>query len=710
MKRILNNIKATLFRLFKRRLFLIRLLITSLLAVLIPLSVMSVRQINKENNQINKLIQLQLDNTASAVANHLDNFHTRMISVCIKLMLNAKLHENVLTKGIQYQIDALEAIEYYSIAIPFVKDYALFFPQKEEAYTLSGKYMQNGFIRYFLEVSESDFKSMLNDFSSQPGFMAHPSGNGNILFIFPIHTYIGSSRTISRYVIFLITPSSLLNNMRHELPSGYRLARITRNHKLIYNDPFQYRNYEDSDENEWIISSITSFRGFTVTVQMTKSELLHNIESITLNVKRLSLFGVAVCVVLMVMVVFLNYRPLAKIVKRFTSGDVTTATSELESLSATYARLLNDKGKLTWQLYEKDLMYADRIMENLLNGQKVSSSDIKLLKLDMPFIRVVCAPLKDVKNTTEIIERNVIGSPIYAIEMYDDGRLVFVCSQPNNTHESLSLLTDTLRKLVKADNVLLGFSTSYNSLEFLYSAYLEANKALASPSLSNNHYAAEIKTQELSLLEEDPYVIKTLTHAIKAGETYMIEFAVSAFEQIFKAHSQEAEKHYACYQLLDLYKRLGENVGIEIDLAQYTEILQESKLDVLQERFIEVLTEQLNQRKLVVSSTSNSLSTDLLMFIKNNHCDPMFSMNEVADHLGVSIYTASRMLKTLTNTNFRKYLNDIRIEHACHLLLSTNLTIRDVSEQVGFTSTSYFIHIFKTTVGKTPAMFRKQES
>ena len=79
----------------------------------------------------------------------------------------------------------------------------------------------------------------------------------------------------------------------------------------------------------------------------------------------------------------------------------------------------------------------------------------------------------------------------------------------------------------------------------------------------------------------------------------------------------------------------------------------------------------------------------------------------MADHLGVSIYTASRMLKTLTGINFRKYLNDMRLERAKELLITTDMPISVVSDQAGFTSTSYFIKTFKDSENMTPSSYRK---
>lgn len=83
------------------------------------------------------------------------------------------------------------------------------------------------------------------------------------------------------------------------------------------------------------------------------------------------------------------------------------------------------------------------------------------------------------------------------------------------------------------------------------------------------------------------------------------------------------------------------------------------------------------------------------------------SLNDVADYMQVSIYTASRLLKNATGVNFRKLLNDLRIEHAKDLLAHSTLSIQEIAEQSGFTTASYFVSVFKKSEGITPNVYRK---
>ena len=170
-------------------------------------------------------------------------------------------------------------------------------------------------------------------------------------------------------------------------------------------------------------------------------------------------------------------------------------------------------------------------------------------------------------------------------------------------------------------------------------------------------------------------------------------------------------KEYRRLQVTLQMAMVSGNSGSQEDMQRFSGItsLLFSKPEVAQ--FME--SEMYLQRMLAgifneLTKAADVTYSNLIQYINDHFTDPMFSMNEVAEHLGVSIYTASRMLKTLTGINFRKYLNDMRIEYARDLLLSTDLSVNDIAAQAGFTSPSYFISIFKKDENTTPSNFRKQ--
>ena len=78
----------------------------------------------------------------------------------------------------------------------------------------------------------------------------------------------------------------------------------------------------------------------------------------------------------------------------------------------------------------------------------------------------------------------------------------------------------------------------------------------------------------------------------------------------------------------------------------------------------------------------------------------------MAEELRVSPEHLSRVMKSVTGTNYIEILNQMRLEQAKIYLKSTNLKLEEIAERVGWGSARYFIRIFKQYEGITPTIYR----
>lgn len=85
-----------------------------------------------------------------------------------------------------------------------------------------------------------------------------------------------------------------------------------------------------------------------------------------------------------------------------------------------------------------------------------------------------------------------------------------------------------------------------------------------------------------------------------------------------------------------------------------------------------------------------------------------YSIKDVAEHCGLcesSLYIKFRKLLNQTPIDTR---HKILTERASLLLQTTDLTVEEISNQLGFSSSSYFRRVFCKQVGKTPSQYRKE--
>ena len=64
------------------------------------------------------------------------------------------------------------------------------------------------------------------------------------------------------------------------------------------------------------------------------------------------------------------------------------------------------------------------------------------------------------------------------------------------------------------------------------------------------------------------------------------------------------------------------------------------------------------------------------------------------------------LLKKYLGTNFRDYVQSLRINQATKLLESTNMTVKQVAEQVGYENTSFFYALFERITHRKPSDYR----
>ena len=76
--------------------------------------------------------------------------------------------------------------------------------------------------------------------------------------------------------------------------------------------------------------------------------------------------------------------------------------------------------------------------------------------------------------------------------------------------------------------------------------------------------------------------------------------------------------------------------------------------------------------------------------------------NELAEVVHITPNYLSKRFHTETGMSLREYINQLRIEDAKRLLLSTNTTISEIASEVGFDNISYFSTVFRKLCGVSP--------
>ena len=117
----------------------------------------------------------------------------------------------------------------------------------------------------------------------------------------------------------------------------------------------------------------------------------------------------------------------------------------------------------------------------------------------------------------------------------------------------------------------------------------------------------------------------------------------------------------------------------------------------------------INQYKLLIEKDSLSHDSRQAISYITKHCDnPELSLQEIADHIGLSVTHFSRIFKTETGETVGDYITTYRMQKACQLLKETNQKIYEISEATGYSSPQYFSQVFVKQFGLKPLDYRKR--
>lgn len=106
-------------------------------------------------------------------------------------------------------------------------------------------------------------------------------------------------------------------------------------------------------------------------------------------------------------------------------------------------------------------------------------------------------------------------------------------------------------------------------------------------------------------------------------------------------------------------------------------------------------------------SKKNQMFSKAASFIFEHYTEPELSVNEIANHLDISEVHLRRIFKASANISPVRYINFLRIEKAKNMLRSSNFTVAEIAESVGFEDQFYFSRLFKKETGLSPVSFRR---
>lgn len=90
--------------------------------------------------------------------------------------------------------------------------------------------------------------------------------------------------------------------------------------------------------------------------------------------------------------------------------------------------------------------------------------------------------------------------------------------------------------------------------------------------------------------------------------------------------------------------------------------------------------------------------------------DDAVSLQCLSKKLNVSANYLGSLFQSTAGISFREYLNMLRLKYACRLLLSSDLSVKEVAYASGYKTNEHFLRCFKNKLNMTPTEYRRNIS
>lgn len=110
-----------------------------------------------------------------------------------------------------------------------------------------------------------------------------------------------------------------------------------------------------------------------------------------------------------------------------------------------------------------------------------------------------------------------------------------------------------------------------------------------------------------------------------------------------------------------------------------------------------------------VPDKAYSIVQQLQQYILEHYRRPI-TIAELGEHVGRTPNYVGTVFKQVTGLTITDYINSIRISAACDLLSASPMSIREVSDLLGFCEPSYFNRVFKKITGLSPSAYIESKS
>lgn len=313
------------------------------------------------------------------------------------------------------------------------------------------------------------------------------------------------------------------------------------------------------------------------------------------------------------------------------------------------------------------------------------------------------------QNSDLILSDDISNVDLFVV--YHPKRMLFLFNvNGNNEFDRKTLYTRYIKQLFERMNCDIGCSAVHRGYSGLQKAVYEGVKAYRTRMVSEDDTARICRFESISdenhqgsgydagklCREILKKVSSNVSDGVEEDEKRLLEvlpgFWSSDIDQAVTVLS------WFMYGLVEASDQEHEE-NLRKNLKAFNHYLQDKNFREMEK----ILRDTMDR---VILRKQYSVPTQATMTYIKKHYNTITSIREIADYYGYNADYLYRQFKKETGDSFLAYLTKVRMFSAAEILRTTDLSVRQVADRVGYATTDYFTKKFKDAFGCTPNAFR----
>jgi len=291
----------------------------------------------------------------------------------------------------------------------------------------------------------------------------------------------------------------------------------------------------------------------------------------------------------------------------------------------------------------------------------------------------------------------------YCYTICDDKKKLITIVISASSEESENALLETICDVVTSFSFEpgIGIGNTCSSIRNLSASYLESVDEIL-----NRKGNSTGREQTKFVYENDN--LRKISVALECGNE---KLALESLEEFVKKHGEGPVSmlmmQYIVADFLGEMRKHGDKYNIEMSKTNSSLLVSSRDMMDFRAAAVKIIHEFCEKQESIRTRMEEEASSKILAYIQENFMQYDISIEKVADELKTTTDAVRLALQKHTGKGYRDYLIFLRIEHAKMLLLQEDISIADLCQKIGYGNVSYFIKLFRQTVGITPAQYRK---